>query len=219
MGSVGYARPAKRVKVLFGRLPAGLTDSGREHGRAHRTRGCPSQELIMHHPITPEREKLEREMRAFRGTRRSVVLATADGEGLPDASYAPCLEDAQGNVYIFVSGLARHTQNLLAAGRVSVLFIEDEGETANVFARRRLTLDCTATPIPRDHPDWSGVLDGLAERLGKLVETLRGLADFQLFRLTARSATYVRGFGQTFRFEGEGLKQVSMVRPERQPPG
>lgn len=59
----------------------------------------------------------------------------------------------------------------------------------------------------------------MAERLGKLVETLRGLADFQLFCLTPHRATYVRGFGQTFRFEGEGLKQMSLVRPERQPPG
>ncbi len=170
------------------------------------------------HSQATESEKLEREMRAFRGTLRSVVLATTNSEGLPDASYAPCLEDAAGHVYIFVSGLARHTQNLLTTARVSVLFIEDEGETANVFARRRLTLDCSAAPIPRDYPDWVGVLDGLAERQGKLVETLRGLADFQLFRLTPRSATYVRGLGQTFRFEGEGLKQVAGVKPERGSP-
>ncbi len=169
----------------------------------------------MPHETPAESAKLNHEMRAFRDTRRSVVLATTDSEGLPDASYAPCLEDAEGHVYIFVSGLARHTQNLLTIGRVSVLFIEDEGETANVFALRRVTLDCSAEPIPRDHPDWVGVLDGLAERQGKLVETLRGLADFQLFRLTPRSATYVRGLGQTFRFEGEGLKQVAMAKPER----
>jgi hypothetical protein len=172
----------------------------------------------MHHPITPESLELQREIRDFRGTRRTVVLATADGQGLPDASYAPCLEDAEGNVYIFVSALARHTRNLLADARVSVLFIEDEAETANVFARRRLTLECSATPIAREHPDWAGVLDGMTERLGGLMGTLRSLADFQLFRLTPRSATYVRGFGQTFRFEGEGLKQVSRVGPDRPPP-
>ena len=174
---------------------------------------APLAGIILHNQTKPDTEELEREMRALRCMLRSVVLATADGDGLPDASYAPCLEDAQGNVYIFVSGLARHTQNLLAAGRVSVLFIEDEGETVNVFARKRVTLDCMAMPIPRDHPDWNGVLDGMAERLGKLVETLRDLADFQLFCLTPRTATYVRGFGQTFRFEGEGLKRVSLVRP------
>lgn len=172
----------------------------------------------MHPPITPESLKLQREIREFRGTRRTVVLATVDGHGLPDASYAPCLDDAEGNVYIFVSALARHTRNLLADARVSVLFIEDEGATAHVFARRRLTLECSATPIAREHPDWAGVLDGMTERLGELVGTLRHLADFQLFRLTPRCATYVRGFGQTFRFEGEGLKQVSRVGPDRQPP-
>ena len=56
----------------------------------------------MHRPITPESSRMQREIRDFRGTRRSVVLATVDGQGLPDASYAPCLDDAQGNVYIFV---------------------------------------------------------------------------------------------------------------------
>ena len=172
----------------------------------------------MQPPNTSENLELQREIRDFRATRRSVSLATADGQGWPDASYAPCLEDAEGNVYILVSGLARHTQNLLTDARVSVLFIEDEGAAEHVFARRRLTLACSATPVAREHPDWNGVLDGMAERLGELVETLRQLADFRLFRLTPHSATYVRGFGQTYRFEGEGLQQVSRVRPDRPPP-
>jgi heme iron utilization protein len=71
--------------------------------------------------------------------------------------------------------------------------------------------------LARDHPEWEGHLDRFAGRFGKFVETLRGLADFQLFRLTPRSATYVRGFGQTFRFEGEGLMQMSRVRPSMPP--
>ena len=172
----------------------------------------------MHDQALSESATLEREIRAFRAARHSVVLATTDAEGRPDASYAPCMDDAQGAVYIFVSGLARHTQNLLALGRVSVLYLEDEGETDNVFARRRLTLDCRATPVSREHPDWSGILDALTERLGKMVVTLRRLADFQLFCLTPLSATYVRGFGQTYRFEGEGLQQVSRVRAEKSLP-
>ncbi len=169
-------------------------------------------------PASPETVELQREVRDFRATRRAVMLATTDGQGLPDASYAPCLDDAEGNVYIFVSALARHTRNLLADARVSVLFIEDEGEAGNVFARRRLTLECTAVPVARAHPDWVGIIDGMAGRLGEMVGTLRQLADFQLFRLMPHRATYVRGFGQTYRFEGEGLKQISRVRPDKPPP-
>jgi putative heme iron utilization protein len=169
----------------------------------------------MPHQNEPGNEELEREIRALRGVCRSVLLATVDSEGLPDASSAPCLVDAEGNIYIFVSGLARHTRNLSATGRVSAMFIEDEAEAANIFARRRLILTCTAVTIARDHPEWEAYLDSMTERLGRLVGTLRGLGDFQLFRLTPHSATYVRGFGQTFHFEGEGLKQVSLVRPER----
>lgn len=157
-------------------------------------------------PLTAaESAELQREIRAFRATRRSVLLATVDAQGQPDASYAPCLEDERGDIYVFVSGLARHTRHLMATGRVSVLFIEDEVAAANLFARRRLTLDCTATAMARDHPHWGAYLDALTERQGSLVGTLRGLADFQLFRLTPLSSTYVRGFGQAFRFEGGGF--------------
>lgn len=167
----------------------------------------------------PDSRELDNEIRAFRDERRSVVLATTDGAGLPDASVAPCVEDPEGNIFIFVSGLARHTANLLATGCASALYLADESESDNLFARKRLTVTCAAIAISRDHPDWSKRLDELAERQGKWVETLRGLADFQLFCLIPSAATYVRGFGQAYRLTGEGLQQVSRVRPERPPPG
>ena len=173
----------------------------------------------MPYQTSPDSLELDREIRTFRDERRSVVLATTDGAGLPEASVAPCVEDAEGNLYIFVSGLARHTSNLMATGCASALYLADESETDNLFARKRLMLTCTAQAIPRDHPGWRRRLDELAERQGKWVETLQGLTDFQLFCLIPSTATYVRGFGQAYRLEGEGLKRVSLVRPERPPPG
>jgi hypothetical protein len=160
-------------------------------------------------------EDIFQEAQALRGQLRSVVLATVDQDGLPEASYAPYVSDAQGHIHVFVSALARHTQNLLAGRPASLLFIEDEGSAGNPFARRRLVLKCSVTPVARAHPEWDAILDRFAARFGKLIETLRGLGDFQLIRLTPGSGTYVRGFGQTFRLEGPDLRVITPVDPRR----
>ena len=152
-------------------------------------------------------EDIRREALAFREQLRSVVLATVGQDGQPEASYAPYVSD-EDNILVFVSALARHTQNLLAGRGASLLFIEDERSAGNPFARKRLVLACSATPVPREHPDWNVMLDRFAARFGKLIDTLRGLGDFSLIRLTPVSGTYVRGFGQAFRLEGTRLRPV-----------
>jgi heme iron utilization protein len=76
---------------------------------------------------------------------KSVVLGTCSAAGDPQASYAPCVTDAERNIYIFVSGLSAHTQNLADTGKASALFIEDEAQTPQIFARKRLSYSCTAS--------------------------------------------------------------------------
>ena len=162
-------------------------------------------------------EDIGREALEFREKLRSVVLATVGQDGQPEASYAPYVSDA-GSILVFVSALARHTQNLLAGRPASLLFIEDEGSAGNPFARKRLVLKCSVTPVPREHPDRDMMLDRFAARFGRFIDTLRGLGDFSLIRLTPQSGTYVRGFGQAFHLEGPELRAVS-VGPERSGPG
>jgi hypothetical protein len=62
-----------------------------------------------------------------------------------------------------------------------------------------LTLLCDVSAIPRANPDHEEILAYFTQSFGRFVNTLRGLPDFQLFRLTPRSGLYVRGFGQAFR--------------------
>ncbi|MEB3313462.1 MAG: pyridoxamine 5'-phosphate oxidase family protein [Cyanobacteriota bacterium] len=70
---------------------------------------------------------------------KSLMLATVNPDGSPQASYAPYLMDADRQFYIFVSGLSAHTANLLRTGQASVLLIQDEGQSPQVFARQRLS--------------------------------------------------------------------------------
>jgi putative heme iron utilization protein len=139
------------------------------------------------------------EAQEFQSAFRSVLMATVNKDGVPEASYAPYVTDDVGRYYVFVSGLARHTRDFQETGHVSLQFIENEDSTQNLFARRRLTLLCDVSAIPRRSPDHEEILACFTESFGRFVNTLRGLPDFQLFRLTPRSGLYVRGFGQAFR--------------------
>jgi putative heme iron utilization protein len=165
---------------------------------------------------TGSEQALQSEIREFREAFRSVMLATVNGEGVPEASYAPCVTDTAGNHYVFVSGLARHTRDLKETGTASALFIEDEQSARNIFARKRLSYQCDATLIPRESSECDEILYKFRELFGEIVKTLEQLPDFRLFRLSPRFGRYVPGFGQAFELEGQ---RVAQFRPRGQGPG
>ena len=100
---------------------------------------------------------------------RSIMLSTVSTDGMPQASYAPFLMDADKTLYVYVSGLSAHTDNLKQTGRVSVLFIEDEADTQEIFARRRLTYHCAVAPLPRDTAQWQPLIDRFEQRFGGVI--------------------------------------------------
>ncbi|WP_250654929.1 HugZ family protein [Alkalimarinus coralli] len=142
---------------------------------------------------------------------KTVQLATLNPAGNPEASYAPYIKQA-GRYYIFISELASHTANILRHPMLSLFFIQNEVDAKNLFARRRLTIECSATPIPREHQQWETLLDLFQAEHGPTVELLRSLPDFQLFELTPSTANYVKGFGQAFTLEGENLQTVKQSK-------
>ena len=151
----------------------------------------------------------------FIGGFRSAVLATVSAEGVPEASYAPVLAQ-DGRFYIYVSQLAQHTRNLLAALErdaespvVSLLFIEPEAEARNLFARQRAAVAGQVGLIERESPFWCEVLDQMAAQFGETVNLIRQLPDFHLFAIRPVSATLVTGFAKAWKLEGDGLQKVT----------
>jgi putative heme iron utilization protein len=140
----------------------------------------------------------------------SLQMATLNQESLPEISYTPFLW-RDGQLYIFVSELARHTRNLKAKPVLSVLLIEDEVTAKNPFARKRMTLRCEALPTGRDDGSAEAVLNAFEQRHGPTVAMLRSLPDFQLFRLVILEGTLVRGFGQAFSLD-RALNPVEHLR-------
>ncbi len=142
---------------------------------------------------------------------KTVQLATINSSGNPEASYTPYIRES-GRYYIFISTLASHTHNILAHPILSLFFIQSEDDARNLFARRRLTLECSATPISRESEQWNPLLDKFREAQGATVDVLRSLSDFQLFELKPTKGNYVKGFGQAFFLEGDDLKEVKQAK-------
>ncbi|MEM7792920.1 MAG: pyridoxamine 5'-phosphate oxidase family protein [Cyanobacteria bacterium P01_C01_bin.118] len=144
---------------------------------------------------------------------RSIILSTVNADGVPQASYAPFLMDGDKRIYIYVSGLSAHTANLKHTGRASVLFIEDEAQTQEIFARRRLTYECMATVLPRETQEWQALIERFEQQFGNVIGLMKGLSDFQLFQLQPQAGQFVIGFGAAYRVKSDDL---NCLEPRRQ---
>lgn len=142
---------------------------------------------------------------------KTLLMSTVSTEGVPDASYSPFVRMEDDCFYVYVSGLSRHTTNLETTGLVSVLFVEDERDTKQLFARRRLSFDCRIKLIPRDSSRWKDVMEHFSRKFGDVVELIQPLSDFKLFALVPQSGVYVRGFGQAYRFAGTVLENFQHI--------
>lgn len=141
----------------------------------------------------------------------SLILATINADGTPLTSYAPFVLNEQRQFYIFTSRLAAHTANLQRTGQASVMLIEDEAATRQIFARQRVTFQCRASLIPRDSEEGEQVLTHYEARFGKMVGLLKSLPDFQLFKLQPHSGSLVIGFGQAYTLSGDRFDTIAHV--------
>lgn len=143
--------------------------------------------------------KANQEYKEFQKKFESLQMATVDQDGNPNASYAPFAQDEAGSFYIFISGLSKHTSNLHHSKKASLLFIEPEADSANIFARKRLTYNCEASVIERDHSDFESSLKFLEDRFPKAIGHMKGMPDFRVCKLMPKDGLFVFGFGQAFR--------------------
>ncbi|TMX47021.1 heme utilization protein HutZ [Vibrio sp. Hep-1b-8] len=148
--------------------------------------------------------RLEPEIKEFRQARRTLQLATVDENGRPNVSYAPYVQNQDG-YFVLISEIARHARNLQVNPSVSIMMIEDEGDSKQLFARKRLTFDAVASVVERDSKQWNLVIAQMKERFGKIIDGLSQLQDFVLFNLKAEQGLFVKGFGQAYQVSGDDL--------------
>ncbi|MBA5760973.1 heme utilization protein HutZ [Vibrio sp. 404] len=150
------------------------------------------------------KSKLESDLKAFRQQRYTLQLATVDQQGQPNVSYAPFVQNQHG-YFVLISELARHTQNLLTTPNVSLMMVEDEAASSQLYARVRLTFDATAHKVERDSRLWQQVISQMEERHGDIVSGLIQLQDFILFHFLPQKGLFVKGFGQAYPVSAENM--------------
>ena len=156
-------------------------------------------------------ESIIAEAGEFLGAFRTLLMATVSADGVPDASYAPFVRVDDNAFYVNLSELSTHTGNLLATPLASVMFLQAEDDSKQLFARKRLGFDADAELVARDSARWCQVMDLFADKFGDIIDLIRPLQDFKLFRIQPRSGVYVRGFAQAYPIEGPELEQLRQV--------
>lgn len=149
---------------------------------------------------TPDLKEMEDQLNELRQGFDTLLMATVNEGGFPEASYAAYVEYGD-SFYIFISELASHTNNLKRSGTASLMFIENEADADHAFGRKRLTYRCDAAEVMLDEERFEPVLQLMEERFGRLIATLRGLKDFQLFQIKPQSGQFVAGFGKAFEID------------------
>lgn len=161
--------------------------------------------------MTERQERLQNrlgpEIQALKQQCRTVLLATVGNDGQPNVSYAPFVPSPNG-YYVFISDIARHARNLKENPKVSLMFIEDEQDSRQIFARRRLSFDALANIVGYGSDEWHSGTHALQARHGEVMQHLLSLQDFTLFNLVPQQGLFVKGFGQAFEVSAEDLVDV-----------
>jgi heme iron utilization protein len=139
---------------------------------------------------------------------QSAVIGTNDENGFPFSSYAPVVYDEH-RYYIFISDIARHAANLRREKRASLFFIEDESASSNIFARKRVSLQCEAEIISRDDARFKAVMQRFKTRFDpELLGSLEQMQDFNLHLLKPVAGEAVFGFGEAYTLGGEHMETL-----------
>ena len=149
--------------------------------------------------------RLADELRSFIASRRTLLLSTIDHNDHPYASYAPYAlgEDC---LYVLLSDIALHGINLKNTPKAGVLIVEDETEAQTIFARIRVNYQVTSSLIPIDAgAEYDTAIECLYQKQGERIHNLRGLSDFNVFKLTPIGGRYVKDFGRAYSIAGNTL--------------
>tara|TARA_Y100000590_G_C15683566_1_gene1000724 strand:- start:138 stop:647 length:510 start_codon:yes stop_codon:yes gene_type:complete len=145
---------------------------------------------------------------------KTVILGTIDSNSNPNSSYAPSVIDENGDFFIYISKLSKHTRNLLKNPAVSIMIIEDEEKSENIFARKRFTINAQSKEIIRDSDIWNEKILLMEKKFGESISFLKNLTDFYLFKLKPRDGLLVHGFARAFKFKGQHLDEIDYLNDQ-----
>jgi len=140
---------------------------------------------------------------------QSLFLSTiskeiSEGICVPHSSYAPFVRAHEEQAfYVFLSDLSEHSHYLRANPNASILIIEDEGKTEQIFARVRVQYNVLGQLIENEQ-ERQKAIEIMQQSFGEIIEVLRSLSDFRIYKLIPQKGRYVEGFGRAFNI-GKGF--------------
>jgi putative heme iron utilization protein len=155
------------------------------------------------------------EVESFLETFQTLVMASLTPDGSPHASTAPYVRIGN-DFHILISTVAQHGRNLLSNPNVSLLFVEDESQCVQPFARKRVTIEAVASEISREDELFPRVIERFRAHFDvELVTSLTQMGDFHLFKLSPKSGSVVMGFGKAYRLD-ENLEVMTQIMGQHQ---
>ena len=139
-------------------------------------------------------------------TQRIAALGTLR-QGAPLVSMVLYLPAADGAcLYLHVSRLAWHTQDMMADPRVSLSIAQTDAAARDPQTLARVSVRGEATPIANDASVHAGLKTAWLARFPASAINFE-LADFNFFRIQPRDARLVAGFGRIHNLSAEALAE------------
>lgn len=139
---------------------------------------------------------------------QSLIISSLDENNNPFSSYAPFIK-YNNKYYTYLSLMAKHSRNLIKNEKSSIFFCEDEKKSSNIFARKRVTIQCTTKKIEQNTTLENEVLNKFREKFGnEIIDMLYKMGDFYLFEFTPFYGEAVFGFGKAYNLGGENFDEI-----------
>lgn len=146
-------------------------------------------------PVDDDARTLARQL-LFDAPHAALATLLPDS-GAPSVTRIALATDPGGMPLSLISTLAVHTQNLMANPACSLL-IGDPGDKGDPLTHPRLTLHCTAQPVPRDSNDHAS-LRGHYLSLRPKAKLYVDFADFSFVRFAPSDGLLNGGFGKAYK--------------------
>jgi heme iron utilization protein len=138
---------------------------------------------------------------------KSLTISSLDEKGYPFSSYAPFVKYNH-KYYVYLSLMAKHSSNLSQNKIASIFFCEDEQDCKNIFAKKRVSIQCETLKLAQDTQNEEEILNEFKAKFGEeMVNMLKKMGDFYLFEFTPFYGEAVFGFGKAYNIGGENFQE------------
>lgn len=144
-----------------------------------------------------------KDLNQFLENLKSLTISSIDEKGYPFSSYAPFIKYNH-KYYVYLSSIAKHSSNLTKNKIASIFFSEDEKDCSNIFAKKRVSIQCNVEKLEQNTNQENEILDKFKIKFEKdMINTLKNMGDFYLFEFTPFYGEAVFGFGKAYNLGGE----------------